>query len=159
MRSEMHGQRTGRQGWGGYCGEQFWRHDEKGICWRTVCKGLPPQAGIACRRAIVVMPLACTKLVVERCLHARSMDCAAAHRWLVARRELANVPVRRVEILLCIHTRMAHGLAISTSPPAIYHRTRSPERPQNGSNDRTVSATGACFGDLTPRTRGFNSVC
>jgi len=44
---------------------------------------------------------------------------------------------------------MPDDLAISTSPPAILHRTRSPEKPQNGPYDRTVSATGSCFGNLT----------
>ena len=42
-----------------------------------------------CRRTaqLVVVPMACTKLVVERSLHARSLDCAAAGRcWQLAGR-------------------------------------------------------------------------
>jgi len=45
------------------------------------------------------VPMVNTRLVVERCLHARSLDCAAARQWLAARREPANVLIRRVQSL------------------------------------------------------------
>jgi len=58
---------------------------------------------------LVVVPMACTKLVVERSLHARSMDCAAARRWFAARREPANVLIRGVESLPMHHDTHTHG--------------------------------------------------
>jgi len=50
----------------------------------------------------------------------------------------------------CIHNAWRSVWPFQPLPPAIFHRTRSPERPQKGQNDRTVSTTGACFNNLTP---------
>ena len=65
-----------------------------------VCRHRPAQ--------LVVVPLTCTRLVVERSLHARSLDCAATRQWLAARREPVQVLVRRVESLP-MHTEPRGG--------------------------------------------------
>jgi len=175
MRSAMHGQRTDRQGWGGYCGEQIWHHSEEGIFYRTVYKGLAPQACTVCHCSIDMHQTCCRALSscevyvlhssppmvgswqgVGKCTCPPCREFASLHGGQV------HLPAERSkwpDRAHCAYThavrtvwlfRSAHGLAISTSLPAICHQTRSSERPQNGLNDRTVSATGSCFGNLTP---------
>jgi len=77
---------------------------------------------------------------------------APVRRRLAARREPASALDRRVE-RLPMHTH-THGGQSGHFDLSARHPTpnepRSPERPQNGPYDRTVSAPGACFGNLTP---------
>ena len=59
---------------------------------------------------LVFVLMVCTKLVVKRCLHARSLDCAAALQWLAARSEPANVLIHRVQSFP-MHTHTHSGLS------------------------------------------------
>ena len=64
MGSAMHGGGTVMHGWGGYCGEQISRHGGEGICCCTALRFRRHR-----QAKLVVVPMVCTKLVVERSLH------------------------------------------------------------------------------------------
>jgi len=88
--------------------------------------------------------MVCT-LVCERSLHVEIRPLRTSPQ-MVDSSKCTRPPCRE---LAHAYNHAADGLAMSTSPPTILPRMRSPEIPQNRPYDRTVSATGSCFGNLT----------